>query len=213
MRHRTALIAIVGICLVVPVHSWAIVSDYFTADQDYEVLRDLRLIDGDHTNRVLRWIRTQRVNMAIADLKFTLDRFPNHPRALLLFETVARVAQVPQLPLPYYERALELFPQYALTHAQYGKYLAEIGRVQEGLAQLNQAVEIAPDFAATYVWLAEVYAKNGEVDLARQASQRARELGYQGELLVDPEPVKKKPAKKQENDPPIKLKDQSGHTR
>jgi len=192
---------------MLPMNAWAIVSDYFTAEEDFEVLRDLRLIDGDHTNKVLRWIRSERINMAIADLKFTLDRFPNHPRALLLFETVARVAQVPQLPLPYYERAMELFPQYALTHAQYGRYLAEIGKVQEGLAQLNMAVEIAPDFAATYVWLAEVHSKSGELDLARQAAMRARELGYQGEVAEVPRIIKKKkPSAKEDETAPVKPK-------
>jgi Tfp pilus assembly protein PilF len=213
MIKEKTVMAVVGICLVLPLNSWAIVSDYFTAEEDPEVLRDLRLIDGDHTNRVLRWIRTQRINMAIADLKFTLDRFPNHPRALLLFEAVARVGQVPQLPLPYYEKALELFPQYALTHAQYGKYLAEIGKVEEGLAQLNKAVEIDPDFVVTYVWLVEVYSRQGELDLARQASQRARELGYQGEMFEAPDSVKKKPTKKQENAPPAKLKGSASYPR
>jgi tetratricopeptide (TPR) repeat protein len=188
-------------------NAWAIVSDYFTAEEDFEVLRDLNLIDGDHTNRVLRMIRNQRIPVAIADLRFTLDRFPNHPRALLLFETVARVARVPQLPLPYYERALKLFPQYALTHAQYGRYLAEIGKVQEGLAQLNIAVEIAPDFAATYVWLAEVHSKSGEFDLARQAATRAKELGYQGEMAEVPRIAKKKiPSANEGEVPPIKRK-------
>ena len=207
MPKRGALIGVLGVLLVLPINAWAIVSDYFTAEEDFEVLRDLRLIDGDHTNRVLRMIRNQRINVAIADLKFTLDRFPNHPRALLLFETVARVARVPQLPVPYYERALTTFPQYALTHAQYGRYLAEIGKVREGLAQLNAAVEIAPDFVPTYVWLAEVYTKSGELGLARQAETRARELGYEGKAYEAPTIVKKKkPISNEEEMSPVKRK-------
>ena len=180
------------VLLLVPLSAWAIVSDYFTAHEDHEVFRDLNLIDGDHTNKVLRWIRNNRIDMAIADIKFTLTRFPNHPRALLLMESVARVSKVPQLPLPYYEHALEVFPQYAVTYGQYGRYLAEIGKVDEGIQQLNMAVEIDPDYAATYAWLAEVYSKTGQTNLAKQAAKRARELGYQHQIIDEPGSISKK---------------------
>lgn len=199
------LVALI-IVLLVPSHAGAIVSDYFTAHEDFEVARDLMLIEGDHTNRVLRWIRSDRINMAIADVKFTLDRFPNHPRALLLMETVARVSKVPELPLPYYEHALKMFPGYAVTHAQYGRYLAEIGKVQDGLEQLNAAAKISPDYAATFVWLAEVYSKTGEAHLAEQATARARELGYRGEIVAEPSETLRRRSVEPDASEPVKRK-------
>ena len=194
------------VLLLMPLSAWAIVSDYFTAHEDFEVFRDLNLIDGDHTDKVLRWIRNSRIDMAIADIKFTLARFPNHPRALLLMESVARVSKVPHLPLPYYEHALEVFPQYAVTYGQYGRYLAEIGEVDEGIKQLNTAVEIDPDYAATYVWLAEVYSKTGQTNLAKQAAVRARELGYQNQIINEPSNIRKKKAMVPEVFEPVKRK-------
>ena len=205
---KSTLVQVVALILVllVPSYAGAIVSDYFTAHEDFEVARDLMLIEGDHTNRVLRWIRNDRINMAVADIKFTLDRFPNHPRALLLMETVARVSKVPELPLPYYEHALKMFPGYAVTHAQFGRYLAEIGRVQDGLEQLNVAAKISPDYAATFVWLAEVYSKNGQAHLAEQAKARARELGYRGEIVAEPSDTLRRRSVEQDASEPAKRK-------
>ena len=100
--------------------------DYFTAHEDPEASRDLTLNDLYHTNRVLHSIQVGRYDEAIADLRFVLEKWPNHPRALLLIESLGQVTQALELPTPYYEKAIRLFPQYAMTFAQYGKYLVEI---------------------------------------------------------------------------------------
>jgi Tfp pilus assembly protein PilF len=159
--------------------------DYFTASLDLETARDLDLIDKAHTDVVLYWIRNGRIDGAMNDLKFTLERFPNHPRALLLVEAVAGVTGVPTLPLPYYERALKLYPQYALTHSQYGKYLVEIGKVDKGIEELQQAIKISSELAVAHAWLAEAYKKVGKTDLSRRSAEQARSLGYKGNLFPD----------------------------
>jgi tetratricopeptide (TPR) repeat protein len=160
--------------------------DYFTASLDSENARDLDLIDKAHTDAILYWLRIGRIDGAMNDLKFTLDRFPNHPRALLLTEAVAGVTGVPTLPLPYYERALKIYPQYALTHSQYGKYLAEIGKVDKGIEELQQAIKISPELAVAHAWLAEAYKKAGKAELSRKSVEQARSLGYTGNLFPNP---------------------------
>jgi Tfp pilus assembly protein PilF len=154
--------------------------DYFTANEDFETLRDLALIDEAHTDRVMYWLRTDNVNRAIQDLKFTLDRFPNHPRALLLFELVGKIAQVPNMALPYYEKAVSLYPQYASIWAQYGKYLVEIGRDEDGIKMLQKAIEVDNNLAAAHAWLSDAYMKNGKMDLARAEYEKAKALGFKG---------------------------------
>ena len=154
--------------------------DYFTAKEDFETLRDLALIDEAHTDKVMYWLRAENLNRAIQDLKFTLDRFPNHPRALLLFEVVGTIAQVPTMAVPYYEMALSLYPQYATTWAQYGKYLVNLENREEGIKMLKKAISVDPNYPAAHVWLADAYAKDGKADLAQLESEKAKALGFKG---------------------------------
>ena len=152
--------------------------DYFTANQSLTTQQLLHLVDTYHTNKVVASIREQNMNLAIVNLKYTLDRFPNHPRALMLLGSVAQFAKIPSLAIPYYERALKLYPQYALTHAQYGEYLVTIGRPDDGIARLKRAIELDPTLPVAYGWLATAYSKKGQVELARQAAEQAKALGY-----------------------------------
>ena len=161
--------------------------DYFIAGQDPGIQGYLYLVDTAHANKAVEWIRKGRMSDAIADLKYTLDRFPNHPKGLLLMGTVAGLSGNPGLALPYYERAIRLFPQHALTHAQYGAYLVDIGRTDAGIAKLQQAVDMDPRSASAYGWLAKAYAKAGKRELAQQAAARARELGFRGDPLGRPQ--------------------------
>lgn len=155
--------------------------DYFTAGQDPTSDRYLQLTERHHLDHVLGLIREGDFKFAIRQIEWTLNIFSNHPRALMLIETVATLTKVPELPMPYYKVALDDHPQYALTHAQYGRYLGEVGRASEGLAHLKRAVELDLELPAPHVWLAEAYVKTGQPELAVKEVQMAKKLGYQGE--------------------------------
>jgi len=159
--------------------------DYFTADEDPAARHQLNINNQAHTDQVVKWLRADNIPMAIEDAKFTLKYWPNHPRALILMELIARVTRTLDLPIPYYEKAIHDYPQYALTHTQYGKYLTEIERVDDGIMHLEQAVELDPKLAAAHAWLAEAYMKRGKNKLARKAAEQARALGYAGDLPGD----------------------------
>jgi superkiller protein 3 len=90
---------------------------------------------------------------------------------------VSRIRKEPSLAIPFYAKALQLYPQYAITHAQYGSYLTDIGQVEQGIVALKKAVEIDPKLALAYDWLARAYAKSGDLELSRQAAEKAKELG------------------------------------
>lgn len=164
---------------------YAIERDYFTADEDPAAWNDLTLNNQHHTNNVLKWLREGNIPMALHDVQFTIDKWPNHPRALILMEVISGVTHTPNLPIPFYEKAIRLYPQYAITHAQYGKYLVEISRVDAGIAKLQEAVTIDPKLTAAHVWLTEAYLKKGKKELARKEAETARVLGYEGELPFD----------------------------
>ncbi len=152
--------------------------DYFTANEFPEVKELLGLVDAYHTDKVAALIREGRLNSALGDLKYALDRFPNHPRALQLLNAVSRLTKDPSVAAIYYKKALSLYPQYAMTHAQYGAFLVEAGRVDLGIAKLKHAVEMEPKLAAAHAWLAQAYLKAGDAALARESADRARALGY-----------------------------------
>jgi tetratricopeptide (TPR) repeat protein len=150
--------------------------DYFTADQDPGTKRYFQIIELNHTNRVMEWISKGRINDAINECKYTLDRIPNHPKGLMLMGVVSRLNKTPSMAISYFERAIGLFPQYALTHAQYGEYLVDIGRVEEGIAKLRKAIEIDPELALAYEWLSKAYTKIGNLEMAREAAGKAKEV-------------------------------------
>jgi len=162
-----------------------VAKDFFTASEDPETERYLTLVEHAHIDRVMLWVRQDLINNAFSECKYTLDRFPNHPRGLILLENVAKLMQAPTLPTTYYEKALAEFPQYAVTHAQFGHYLIEIGKAEEGIAKLKRAIEMDSKLKPAYVWLAEGYYAKGDYEQARQAAKKARALGYTGEFPGD----------------------------
>jgi Tfp pilus assembly protein PilF len=167
--------------------------DYFTANENADTKRMLQQVQQNHLDRswghakgVMGFIADKRYRDAKLDLDYTLGRFPNHPRALMLLEMVAKLNNEPSLPIRYYENALRLYPQYAVTRAQYGNYLVQIKELEPGIARLSEAAQMDPKLVAAHVWLARAYHQVGNFELARESQEKARELGYKGEFLVPP---------------------------
>ena len=155
--------------------------DYFKADQE-GVGGYLRLVESAHTRTINKWLNQGRLDNAIGDIKYTLDRFPNHPVSLQQLSVVAQMAKNTAVAVNYFERAISLFPHYAITRVQYGLFLVSINHVDAGLEHLKQAVEIEPKLLAGYKGLVHAYVKKGDLDQARDAAKKARELGYTGAL-------------------------------
>lgn len=157
-------------------------NDYFQASDDPNLYELLMNVERNHLGKKF-WKyyggrELRELKYALGDLQYTLNIFPNHPQALLLVESIGKMTKVPSIAVPYYERALLLFPQYAVTHAQYGKYLRDIGELDKGITELKEAIKLDPELALAHGWLAEAYFKKGNQDLGRIAAERARALGY-----------------------------------
>lgn len=158
--------------------------DYFTAHQTAQSKHLLYLVERAHLNpNVFAGLRAGNLQgQNVGDLDYTLRRFPNHPTALQLMGSATRITNRYDLGLFYFKKAVGLYPQYALTHAQYGEYLASIGRVSEGITELKKALEMDPKLAPAYAWLAKAYRLSGHSELARQADEQAKKLGYLREI-------------------------------
>lgn len=156
--------------------------DYFTAGQDSNIAQNVRHVKNFHVDPAYKSMRNGRMNHAINDLKFTLDRFPNHPEALQLLGMVAQMTKGTSLAVSYFEKAITTFPQYALTRAQYGLFLVSIGNIDAGIEKLNESIEMDPKLAVAYAGLARAYFKKGDLKQAREAAEKARTLGFKGQL-------------------------------
>jgi tetratricopeptide (TPR) repeat protein len=110
---------------------------------------------GPKTNLRGFWPRYNQGNLPLAlnELKYVLWVFPNHPRALHLLGMLSKQLHDRTIPIAYYEKALNLFPNRAATRAQYGAYLVDIGERAQGILQLEQALRLDPSLLTARAWL------------------------------------------------------------
>ena len=152
-------------------------ADYFTAAENAPTgMLTIKDLEQRRLGEALLYLRQGKFNEAIQDCIQVLARFVNHPKGLAILGMAAKLMREPSLPIPYYERALQRYPRRALTQAQYGKYLAEIGKITDGIAHLNLAITSDPQLTVAYVWLARIYIQNQQPDLARQILQRKKQI-------------------------------------
>jgi tetratricopeptide (TPR) repeat protein len=161
--------------------------DYFGKYEEgtrrYMYLVEQAHLDSSHLNKpVMQLIKEASYVHAFGELKYVLDRIPNHPRALQIVSFLSRLTKKQSVAVGYFEKALGLYPQYAITHAQYGSFLMDIGTLDGGIEQVKQAIELDPKLAAGYALLSRAYLKKGDNNLAQEFEQKARELGYQGAI-------------------------------
>ena len=156
--------------------------DYFNPTNDAHMKWLINDIETHHLKPAIRSFGEGDLQKARVDLDYLLARLVNHPQALAFGGVLAKSLKNPLLASNYFERSLKLYPQYALTHAQYGKYLTDIDRMDAGIEKLKQALAMDPKLIAAHVWIAAAYLKNGNTELARQAAEQARSLGYKGDL-------------------------------
>jgi predicted Zn-dependent protease len=128
--------------------------DYYKRNLDQRVAT---LLDNVERNHMVRQHKDRQgvAQYDIGDLKYTLWVFPNHPKALYLIGAIARNTNNAALALPYFERALLLFPAYAYTRAQYGEFLVSIGATKAGIQELESALRMDPNLAVAKAWLAD----------------------------------------------------------
>ena len=134
--------------------------DYYSTDTDPDARRYLGLAEQYHLTNTTFWERYRVKDWVRArgELVFILRIVPNHPKVLYLLEAVASEMEDVTYPIAYYEHALQLYPQHAITRARYGRYLVRIGQREAGVAQLEQALAADPSLDVARGWLADTKA-------------------------------------------------------
>src|SRR5262245_52337501 len=93
---------------------------------------------------------------------------PNERRAILLSDRGVAYARLqnPKEAIEDFNRAIQLFPEYAAIYNNRGNVLLGIGAVREALKDFDRALMLAPGYAAAYSNRAGAELKQGEIALA-----------------------------------------------
>jgi hypothetical protein len=100
-----------------------------------------------------------------SDIAYTLEHFPNHPRALHTAEC-------------YFERAIAFVPADGAARALFGAYLLSLGRDDDAIEQLQAAVRVQPGNAAAWYNLGLAQVRRKEWPAALDAAHKAYGLGF-----------------------------------
>lgn len=123
------------------------------------------------------------------DLHYTLDKFPNHHRALL--STVRLAARTkngrPEHMEPvecYFVRAIAFRKDDTVVRTMFALYLTTAGRKPEALEHLGVAAQFAKDNPFTHQSIGLAYLDLGEQDKALERGLEVERLGFPSSELI-----------------------------
>ena len=134
------------------------------------------LVEQGHFNRGVETLTRPIWGSFGGDISYTLQYFPNHPRALLaMIKLGIRETDKPRGATHtigcFFDRAMRFQPGDGTARALYGYYLAKKGNKAEAMQQLEKAQELAGGNANTHDNAGLAYLELNE--LTRLPSRRA----------------------------------------
>lgn len=150
--------------------------DYY--DQDPSARKLLGLVEQYHLNQGIAAMNKGGLNYALGDFDFILNRFPNHPRVLLLVSELALRMKAPAKADLYFRKAIELYPETAATYAVYGIFLQKTGQLGRAIESYKTSLELDSASPGTHYNLGLAYFEKKQFDLANQHAQEAYARGF-----------------------------------
>ena len=154
--------------------------DYYNADD----ARGLAVVETFHFAPQVEALQRGQSGPLGGDISYTLEHFPNHPRALSAMARLAqrlRKEQVPAARFPvecYFQRAIAFAPEDGAARALYGAYLLSLRRDTDAVAQLEGAVALRPGHAAAWYTLGLARVRLKDFPQALEAAHKAYGLGF-----------------------------------
>lgn len=151
----------------------------------------LKVVENNHFTPQIESLIRGKTGTLGQDLDFTLQKFPNHHRALV---AVVRLGERMKSPQPdklgypvecYFERALRFRPDDRVVRMLYADFLAKNGRKTTALDQLAVVAAEAGDNALTHHNLGLLYLALDRPDEALVHAHRAQALGLARAELKD----------------------------
>lgn len=144
----------------------------------------LVVVEQFHFNADVASLRRGQSGSIGSDLDYTLERFPNHHRALAAMARLGLRARSPQPPGAsrsidcYFERALHLNRRDAQVRSTYAAWLLAMQREDDALEQLEAVVEADPENATAHYNLGLLYLKRKNLNKARVHANQAYARGF-----------------------------------
>lgn len=157
------------------------VSDYRSATAGAKLVVERR----HFTARVETLMSGETAKNPGPDLHYTLNKMPNHHRALLSLVRLAEKLKTDKDPdmrysfACYFERALNFRADDTLVRLIYATYLGKNSQLPAAMQQLALASQAAKDSGMTHYNIGLVYADLGQYDEALSSAHRAIELGIE----------------------------------
>ena len=117
--------------------------------------------------------RNEDYRSALAIWSDTAAKRPGNWRAVAEIGTALAAEGRPTEAIPYYQRALQLKPDYAMACVNWGVALGMQGKLDEAAAQLQQALQLNSRSAYAHYNLGLVLSKQGHTELAKAQFEQA----------------------------------------
>lgn len=163
-----------------PYNKGAVGGDYYNAED----AKGLTVVETFHFGPQVEALQRGMSGPLGADIGYTLEHFPNHPRALASMARLAQRSKKPQAPGAalsvdcYFQRALAFMPEDGATRALYGAYLLTMRRDAEAVEQLQAALQSQQANAAAWYNLGLAQARLKDWPSALESAHKAYALGF-----------------------------------
>lgn len=154
--------------------------DYYNPEE----ARELALVETYHFGPTVESLQRGQSASLASDIAYTLEHFPNHPRALSAMARLAQRLRKERVPATrfsvecYFQRAIAFVPEDGTAQALYGAYLLALRRDKDALAQLESAVALQPGHAAAWYNLGLARMRQKDYPAALIAAHKAYGLGF-----------------------------------
>jgi len=138
--------------------------------------------DGGFTRANLGAIDWDRGDMAGAEREW-LQAFSEQPKNAILLEDLALLCAKQQRSLEaidYFQRAIQLQPNYLHAHLTFGKFYQDLGRLADAEKEYRTAVRLSPLSIQARNDLGELLFNEGRVAEAAEEFQRSIDIDYSG---------------------------------
>lgn len=159
---------------------------------DYRTDKDkLALVEKFHFTAPVQALVSGATGKIGGDLEYTLEKFPNHHRALVAVMQLAernKQTRLDAMTYPvdcYFDRALRFRGDDTVVRGLFALHLTKSGRREQALAELEIARGMAGENALTHANLGLLYTELQDYPNALLQARRARELGYPANALVE----------------------------
>ena len=154
--------------------------DYY----DLEDAKGLNVVETFHFGPQVEALQRGMSGSIGGDIGYTLEHFPNHPRALSAMARLGLRIKKNQAPGAhhsvecYFQRAIDFVPKDGAARALFGAYLLSLRRDADAIEQLQAALQVQPGNAAAWYNLGLAKVRQKEWPAALEAAHKAYGLGF-----------------------------------